>query len=55
MRVYLALTSEILRSGGVSGNRAEADKRVRIKQEGYLIKFHRFLNLRFLRFEVLVL
>ena len=55
MRIYLASASEILRSDGVSGNRAEADKRVRIKQESCLIKFHRFLNLRFLRFEVLVL
>ena len=44
MRVYLALTSEILRSGGVSGNRAEADKRVKVKQESRLVNFASFIS-----------
>lgn len=45
MRVYLALTSEILRSGGVSGNRAAADKRIRVKKESHLVNFASFISL----------
>ena len=45
MRVYLASASEILRSDGVSENRAAADKHVRIKQESCLVNFASFISL----------
>ena len=45
MRVYLALTFEILQSDGVSGNRAVADKRARVKKESRLVNFIAFISL----------
>ena len=45
MRVYLALTSEILRSDGVSESRAVVDKRARVNKESRLVNFIAFISL----------